>query len=53
MNGLLIEAQASLKDACDADAVLVGSGIQPRDVVANAGLISQLRFDPTRQLLGA
>lgn len=53
MNGVMLEAQASLKDACDADAVLVGSGIQTRDVIANATLMSQLRLDPTRQLLGA
>jgi transcriptional regulator GlxA family with amidase domain len=53
MNGVVLEAQASLKDACDADAVLVGSGVQTRDVVANAALMSQLKFDPTRQLLGA
>ena len=53
MNGVVMEAQASLKDACDADAVLVGSGIRTRDVVADAALMSQLRFDPTRQLLGA
>ncbi|MGF6782611.1 putative intracellular protease/amidase, partial [Paraburkholderia sp. GAS334] len=53
MNGVVLEAQASLKDACDADAVLVGSGIHTRDVVADAALMSQLRLDPTRQLLGA
>ena len=53
MNGVVMEAQASLQDACHADAVLVGSGIRTRDVVADAGLLSQLKFDPTRQLLGA
>lgn len=53
MNGVMLEAQASLKDACDADAVLVGSGLQTRDVVADAALMTQLRLDPTRQLLGA
>ena len=53
MNGVVVEAQASLADARDADAVLVGSGIGTRDVVADAALMSQLRFDPTRQLLGA
>ncbi|MFM0274998.1 DJ-1/PfpI family protein [Paraburkholderia aspalathi] len=53
MNGVMIEAQASLKDACDADAVLVGSGRLTRDVVADGALMSQLKFDPTRQLLGA
>ncbi|MFM0339511.1 DJ-1/PfpI family protein [Paraburkholderia fungorum] len=53
MNGVVIERQASLEDACDADAVLVGSGIGTRNVVADAALMSQLRLDPTRQLLGA
>jgi len=53
MNGLVIEAQASLEEACDADAVLVGSGRMTRDVVANAELMSRLQLDPTRQLLGA
>jgi transcriptional regulator GlxA family with amidase domain len=33
--------------------VLVGSGILTRDIAADAALMSQLRFDPTRQLLGA
>jgi transcriptional regulator GlxA family with amidase domain len=53
MNGVVIEAQASLKDACEADAVLVGSGMRTRDVVADGALMSQLRLDPVRQLLGA
>lgn len=53
MNGLMIEAHASLQDACDADAVLVGSGRLTREVVANAEQMSRLRLDPARQLLGA
>ncbi|MFJ3259939.1 DJ-1/PfpI family protein [Pseudomonas sp. NPDC086581] len=53
MNGLIVEAQASLEDACQADAVLVGSGINTRNVVATPELMSRLRFDPARQLLGA
>jgi transcriptional regulator GlxA family with amidase domain len=53
MNGVVMEAQATLQDACDADAVLVGSGIKTRDVVADAPLMSRLRLDPSRQLLGA
>ncbi|WOD20437.1 DJ-1/PfpI family protein [Paraburkholderia kirstenboschensis] len=53
MNGLVIERQASLADAYEADAVLVGSGIGTRNVVADAALMAQLRLDPTRQLLGA
>ncbi|AKJ30826.1 DJ-1/PfpI family protein [Caldimonas brevitalea] len=53
MNGVVLEAQASLQDAVEADAVLVGSGLQTREVVADAALMAQLKLDPTRQLLGA
>ncbi|MGZ2749171.1 DJ-1/PfpI family protein [Burkholderia stagnalis] len=53
MNGVILEAQASLEEACAADAVLVGSGVRTRDVVADAGLMSRLTLDPVRQLLGA
>ncbi|MEX3894277.1 DJ-1/PfpI family protein [Paraburkholderia sp. BR10954] len=53
MNGVVLEAQATLKDACEADAVLVGSGIQTRAVAADAALMLQLRLDPARQLVGA
>lgn len=53
MNGLKIEAQASVEDACGADAVLVGSGRLTRDVVADDALMSRLKLDPARQLLGA
>ena len=53
MNGVVLEAQASLQDACDADAVIVGSGAQTREIIADAALMSQLRLDPARQLLGA
>jgi len=53
MNGLVIEAQASLQEACDADAVIVGSGLRTRDVVADSELMAQLQLDPSKQLLGA
>ncbi|RQR63187.1 AraC family transcriptional regulator [Burkholderia sp. Bp9002] len=53
MNGVMLEAQASLEEACAADAVLVGSGVRTRDIVADAGLMSRLALDPARQLLGA
>jgi transcriptional regulator GlxA family with amidase domain len=53
MNGVVLEAQASLQEACEADAVIVGSGMQTREVVADAALMAQLRLDPQRQLLGA
>lgn len=53
MNGLMIEAQISLEEASGADAVLVGSGKMTREVVADAELMSRLKLDPARQLLGA
>lgn len=53
MNGLEIDAQASLQDACEAHAVLVGSGIRTRDVAADPALMAQLKFDAKRQLIGA
>lgn len=53
MNGVVLEAQSTLQDACAADAVIVGSGMGTRDVIANPALMAQLRFDPQRQLLGA
>lgn len=53
MNGVVLEAQASLPEAAEADAVIVGSGALTREVVADAALMAQLRLDPARQLLGA
>ena len=53
MNGVVLEAQASLREASAADAVIVGSGMQTREVVADAALMAQLQLDPARQLLGA
>ncbi len=53
MNGVVLEAQASLAEVTEADAVIVGSGMQTRDVVADATLMAQLQLDPSRQLLGA
>lgn len=53
MNGVVLEAQATLADAAAADAVIVGSGMKTREVVADAALMAQLRLDPARQLLGA
>jgi transcriptional regulator GlxA family with amidase domain len=53
MNGVVLEGQATLEDAGRADAVVVGSGMQTREVVADAALMARLRLDPARQLLGA
>src|SRR6201994_565491 len=53
MNGVVIESHVSLAEASDADAVIVGSGRQTREVVADRALMDQLQLDPARQLLGA
>jgi transcriptional regulator GlxA family with amidase domain len=53
MNGVVLHAQATLAEACAADAVVVGSGLRTREVVADAALMAQLRLDPSRQLLAA
>lgn len=53
MNGVVLEAQASLSEANAAEAVIVGSGMRTREVVADTALMAQLQLDPARQLLGA
>jgi transcriptional regulator GlxA family with amidase domain len=52
MNGVVIESMASLEYACAADAVIVGSGMRTREVIADPAIMGQLRrLDPSRQLL--
>lgn len=53
MNGVLVHAQSTLADACQADVVLVGSGMQTRDIANDPAILAQLRLDPARQLIGA
>jgi transcriptional regulator GlxA family with amidase domain len=53
MNGLTIDAHVDLAEACQADAVLVGSGMKTREVANDPAIMDQLRFDPSRQLLGS
>lgn len=53
MNGVVLHAQATLDEAVTADAVIVGSGMQTREVVANSALMKRLCLNPARQLLGA
>ncbi|HZF80600.1 MAG TPA: DJ-1/PfpI family protein [Rubrivivax sp.] len=53
MNGVVVQAQSRLAEVASADAVIVGSGIQTREVVGDASIMSALRFDPARQLIGA
>ncbi|MBK6007109.1 DJ-1/PfpI family protein [Ramlibacter ginsenosidimutans] len=53
MNGVTVLAQATLEEAATADAVIVGSGMRTREVVADQALMARLKLDSTRQLLGA
>tara|TARA_R110000851_G_scaffold333533_1_gene515176 strand:+ start:13032 stop:13649 length:618 start_codon:yes stop_codon:yes gene_type:complete len=53
MNGLVLESQISLHEASSADAVIAGSGLKTREIVANEALMAQMQFDPSTQLLGA
>lgn len=53
MNGVCLESQATLRQAREADAVIVGSGILTRDIVKTPAIMDELQFDPSRQLLAA
>jgi transcriptional regulator GlxA family with amidase domain len=53
MNGVVLHSHISLQEANKADAVIVGSGMRTRDVVADPALMAQMQFDSSRQLLAA
>jgi len=53
MNGVTVHAQSSLEEACAADAVIIGSGMQTREIVDSPELMDRLKLDPARQLIGA
>ena len=53
MNGVTLHAQSSLAEACQADAVLFGSGMKTRDIANDPVVMAQLKLDPARQLIGA
>jgi transcriptional regulator GlxA family with amidase domain len=53
MNGVTLRAQSLLEDVQSADAVIVGSGMQTREVVANPELMARLMLNPEHQLIGA
>jgi transcriptional regulator GlxA family with amidase domain len=53
MNGVTVRAQSLLEQARGAEAVIVGSGLQTREIVANPALMRRLSLDPRRQLVGA
>lgn len=51
--GVEIRAQRALEFANEADAVILGSGRQTRQVVEDAALMSRLKLDPARQLIAS
>lgn len=53
MNGVTIKRQKPLEFAIEADAVLIGSGIKTREIAADRDLLSRIKLDPSRQLIGA
>lgn len=53
LNGVRVERQQPLAFAREADIVVVGSGRQTREVVADPAIMRELRFDLTRQIVTA
>ena len=53
MNGLSIDAHIDLKQANDADAVVIGSGMKTREVAKDAFILDQLKLNPSKQLIAA
>lgn len=53
MNGVTLHAQSTLVEACDANAVLFGSGMKTREIANDQRVMGQLKLDPSRQLIGA
>jgi transcriptional regulator GlxA family with amidase domain len=53
MNGVSVARHKGMEFIAEADAVIIGSGTQTRDVVKDAALMAQIRLDPARQLIAA
>jgi transcriptional regulator GlxA family with amidase domain len=53
MNGVVLEAQCSLEEAASADAIIVGSGVKTREIVADSSMLTRLQLDPAKQLIGS
>jgi transcriptional regulator GlxA family with amidase domain len=52
-NGVRVLAQQPLEFASEADVVLFGSGTQSLELSRDPALLSRLRLDPRRQLIGS
>jgi transcriptional regulator GlxA family with amidase domain len=53
MNGVTIARQQPLDYAAEADAVLIGSGVNTRRIATDVDMLRRIRLDPVRQLIGA
>ena len=53
MNGVVLDDAISLEQAISADAIIVGSGVSTREIVANPALMAAMPLDPGRQLVGS
>ncbi len=53
MNGVTVQRQRPLEFASEADAVIIGSGINTRQIAADPEMLSRIVLDPSRQLVGA
>jgi len=53
MNGVTVQRQKPLTFAGEADAVIIGSSVKTREIAADTALLSQIKLDPARQLIGA
>ncbi len=53
MNGVTVHAERQLDFVATADAVLIGSGMQTREIAQDFAMLARLKLDPTRQLVGA
>jgi transcriptional regulator GlxA family with amidase domain len=52
-NGVRVERQQPLGFAREADVVIVGSGAHTKDIADDPAIMSELRFDPRRQILAS
>jgi transcriptional regulator GlxA family with amidase domain len=52
-NGVRLDAQQPLEFASDADVVLFGSGSRTAEIARDAAVMSRIRLDPARQLVGS
>lgn len=53
MNSVTVQRQKPLMFAAEADAVLIGSAIETRETASDSDLLSRIRLDLKRQLIGA